>query len=124
MVGNEIGSYTFDASAQTVTIAGMVTVNLEDIQMIINVTDQEIIYSPTDANKGGTISSNVITLEHDTTAMSDTDSLAIYETSNNSEDYSLGVTKTIDQAPVWTRYTDAEALISAAQELDATMTDL
>ena len=51
MVGNEIGSYTFDASAQTVTISGMGTLNLEDILLITNVTDQEVIYSPSDESK-------------------------------------------------------------------------
>ncbi len=124
MIGSEIGSYTFDASAQTVTIAGTKTFKIEEILSIINVTDQEIIYSPSDEDKGGTISSNVITLEYDTTSMADTDDLQIFVQYNNSEDYDLAAQTSVVRNPQNSNYTDAEAIISAAQELDATFTDL
>lgn len=79
LIGVDVGSYTFDASAQTVTISGVTgNLNLEQILIITNVTDQIIIYNFADVAKGGSISSNVITLEHDTTSMSDTDRLQIW----------------------------------------------
>jgi hypothetical protein len=70
-------SYTFDASEQTVTHADFSDITLEGIQMIINTTDQIIIYNFADTAKGGTLSTDTLTLEYDTTSMSDTDKLMI-----------------------------------------------
>ena len=77
-----IYNYTFDASAQTVVIKGLY--KLRTLQLITNVTDQTIIYNFADTNKGGTTSYNsdndetTITLEYDTTTMSDSDELQIF----------------------------------------------
>ena len=68
-------NYTFDASAQTIVIDG--NFKLRTIQLITNVTDGIIIYNFADSAKGGTVSYNstndetTITLDHDTTSMSD-----------------------------------------------------
>jgi hypothetical protein len=70
-------SYTFDASAQTVTAVAFSDVTLAGIQLIVNVTDQIIIYNFADSAKGGTLSTDTLTLEFDTTSMSDTDELMI-----------------------------------------------
>ena len=113
IVGNEIGTYAFDASAQTVTITGMSTLKLEDIQQITNVTDGIVIYTPGDSAKGATISSNVLTLEYDTTGMADADALQIYVQYNNSEDYTLNITKQIEQSPLWSRYTSPAQLVNS-----------
>ena len=78
LVGKDIGSYAFDASAKTITLSNLPTLVLENIVGIVNVTDQVIIYSPINSAKGGSISSNVLTLEHDTTTMEDTDKLQIW----------------------------------------------
>ena len=77
-----IYNYTFDASAQTVVIDG--NFKLRKLQLITNVTDGVIVYNFADPNKGGTVSYNstndetTITLEHDTTSMSDSDELQIF----------------------------------------------
>tara|TARA_Y100000004_G_scaffold144472_1_gene164575 strand:+ start:1067 stop:5782 length:4716 start_codon:yes stop_codon:yes gene_type:complete len=74
-------NYTFDASAQTIKITGLYT--LRTLILITNVTDQQIIYNFADSNAGGTVSYNstndetTITLEYDTTSMSDGDELQI-----------------------------------------------
>jgi hypothetical protein len=68
---------TFDASAKTVVHADFSDITLAGIQLIVNVTDQIIIYNFADADKGGTLSTDTLTLEHDTTSMSDTDELMI-----------------------------------------------
>src|SRR3990172_1269268 len=68
---------TFDASLKTVTHASFSDVTLAGIQLITNVTDQIIIYSFADTAKGGTLSTDTLTLEYDTTSMSDTDELMI-----------------------------------------------
>lgn len=70
-------SYTFDASAQTVVHADFSDITLAGIQLIVNVTDQIIIYNFADTSKGGTLSTDTLTLEYDTTLMSDTDELMI-----------------------------------------------
>ncbi len=70
-------SYTFDASEKTVTAAQFSDVTLAGIQLITNVTDQIIIYNFADSTKGGTLATDTLTLEYDTTSMSDTDELMI-----------------------------------------------
>lgn len=70
-------SPTFDASAQTVTHPSFSDVTLSGIQLIVNVTDQIIIYNFADTTKGGTLAGDVLTLEYDTTTMSDTDELMV-----------------------------------------------
>jgi hypothetical protein len=50
---------------------------LEQIIIIVNVTDNIMLYNFADATLGATIASNVITLNYDTSAMSNTDSLMI-----------------------------------------------
>jgi hypothetical protein len=69
--------YTFTAASKTVTHADFSDITLAGIQLIVNVTDQIIIYSFADTTKGGTLSTDTLTLEYDTTSMSDTDELMI-----------------------------------------------
>ena len=73
-----VTGYTFDASAQTITFTDYTGVSLDGMLLITNVTDQIIIYNFADTAKGGTVSTNVLTLEHDTTSMADADDLLIY----------------------------------------------
>ncbi len=72
-----INEYVFDASAQTVAFNDRATVNLEDVALITNVTDSVIIYQFNKAGYGGTVEGNVLTLDYDTTSMSDSDILRI-----------------------------------------------
>jgi hypothetical protein len=75
-------NYTFDASAQTIVVGG--NFKLRTIQLITNVTDGIIIYNFADSAKGGSVSydttndETTITLDHDTTSMSDSDELQIF----------------------------------------------
>lgn len=69
--------YTFDASEKTVVHADFSDITLEGIQLITNTTDNIIIYNFADATKGGTLSTDTLTLTYDTTSMSDTDKLMI-----------------------------------------------
>lgn len=70
-------SYTFDASEKTITAAQFSDVGLAGIQLIVNVTDQIIIYNFVDTAKGGTLATDTLTLDHNTTTMSDSDELMI-----------------------------------------------
>lgn len=69
--------YTFVAAAKTVAHADFSDITLAGIQLIVNVTDQIVIYNFADSAKGGTLATDTLTLEYDTASMSDTDELMI-----------------------------------------------
>lgn len=74
----QIKTYVFDASAQTITFTNESNIELESIQPILNVTRGKAIYNGINSDRGGSVATNVLTLEYNTTAMSDSDDLAIY----------------------------------------------
>jgi hypothetical protein len=71
------GDYTFSAAAKTITFTGYVTIDPENLVLITNVTDGIIIYNFADVFAVGTVAGNVLTLDYDTTLMSDSDFLQI-----------------------------------------------
>ena len=73
-----ITNYTFNAASKTVTFLGYSRILLDSILIITNVASNTIIYNFAGTGKGGTVSGNVLTLDFDTTAMSNSDSLQIY----------------------------------------------
>jgi hypothetical protein len=73
-----VTNYTFDASTKTITFDDYSAVELSKILLITNVTDGIIIYNFASAAKGGTVATNVLTLDHDTTSMDDADKLQIF----------------------------------------------
>jgi hypothetical protein len=83
IIGVDIGSYTFNKTAKTVTITGVSALTLEQILLIINATSNQIIYQHTYPDFGGTINNNVITLDCDTSTMNNSDNLYIAIESNN-----------------------------------------
>lgn len=121
-VGVETGDYTFDASEKTITFTGLGTVNLEQVEQIVNITDNIVIYNPNISGLGGTISTNVLTLDYDTTSMSDGDTLLIKLKYNNSEDYSTSAKIVHVLNPDYGHYTGPEPLVSA-QDLTASYAD-
>jgi hypothetical protein len=74
----KVNKYLFDASAKTVMFLDYGTIDLNRVLLITNVTDNIIIYNFADSTAGGTVSGNVLTLEYDTTSMSDDDKLLIF----------------------------------------------
>lgn len=73
-----VTNYTFDASAQTITFAQFPTIDLERVLLVTNVTDNIIIYNFAGSSLGGSVSTNVLTLDYNTTSMDDTDELQIH----------------------------------------------
>jgi hypothetical protein len=73
-----IANYTFNAASRTVTFLGYSRILLDSILIITNVASNTIIYNFAGTGKGGTVSGNVLTLDFDTTTMSNSDSLQIY----------------------------------------------
>lgn len=70
-----VKNYTFNAVAKTVTSTDFTSIEI--ILSILNVTTGDIIYLPNNPNKGGTLSNGVLTLDYNTTSMSNTDKLQI-----------------------------------------------
>ena len=70
--------YTFNPTTKQITFNTSDTITLEKILLITNVTDNIIIYNFADPLKGATISNNILTLNYDTTSMSNSDSLQVF----------------------------------------------
>jgi hypothetical protein len=70
--------YTFNAATKQITFNTTSVVGLEQLLVITNVTDNLIIYNFADPSAGGTVANNVLTLDYDTTSMSNTDNLQIF----------------------------------------------
>jgi hypothetical protein len=84
IVGIDTGTYTFAPATRKITLSSIVSGNstltglsLEQIILITNVTDNIILYNFADPALGGSIASNVITVNYDTSSMSSTDRLMI-----------------------------------------------
>lgn len=73
-----VTNYTFNAAAKTVTLPDFTSITLPQLLLITNVTDGIILYNFADPVLGATVATNVVTLEYDTTSMSNTDALQIY----------------------------------------------
>ncbi len=119
VVGYEKGGYSFNASAQTVTLTGFTSIDLGQIQQITNITDGIVLYSPSADDKTATMTSNIITLAYDTTSMSDGDELQIYLQYNNSEDFGVGAKKTSEQNPEYAHTTSVEHPVDATNQTAA-----
>lgn len=71
-------NYSFSATARTVTILGVGSLNLENFLLITNVKTNAIIYNFAVPEQGGTLAGNVLTLKFDTSSMDDADPLQIF----------------------------------------------
>lgn len=83
-----ISNYTFSAAAKTVTFTDFASIDLNQVLVITNITDNVIIYNF--AALGGSVAANVLTLDYDTTSMSDTDELQIFIDVPDSTSYGAG----------------------------------
>lgn len=114
IIGVGYGSYSFNASTKEVTISGVTTVTLEQFLLIVNATQDTVIYNPTCADLGGTLSGSVLTLDYDTTTFSNTDDLQIHFALNSTTDSTPSVLAT--EATL----TDIETNIGAKADASAT----
>jgi hypothetical protein len=71
-------NYNFNAVAKTITFNTTDVITLEQLLVITNVTTNNIIYNFADPNAGGTIINNILTLDFNTTSMSNGDKLQIF----------------------------------------------
>lgn len=73
-----IENYTFNPTTKEIVFLDYTTINLERILIITNVTSNIIIYNFANSLQGGTVSNNILTLNYNTSSMSNTDKLQIY----------------------------------------------
>ena len=73
-----IPNYTFNAAAQTITFPGYSGLSLSSFLIITDTTVNIIIYNFADPAAGGILNGNVLTLDYNTTALSNSDKLLIY----------------------------------------------
>lgn len=82
-----VHNYTFNAALGTVTFNSYVSIFIEDIQSISNITTGEVIYLPGEENLGGSVTGNVLTLQYYSSPSfvppSSTDDLRIVLSINN-----------------------------------------
>jgi hypothetical protein len=95
-----ITSYAFNKTAKTVTLSGVTAPLLERVLLIVNITTGTIIYQFNDPVLGGTLAGSVLTLEYDTSAMSNTDKLQIFYDSPDGETTTLNPLEDTAAAPV------------------------
>ena len=74
----KIENYTFNKTAKTITFTDYGSIQLDKILGVINTTTGNIIYTPIDSTLNGTVATNVLTLDYDTSSMNNTDKLLIY----------------------------------------------
>ena len=73
-----IENYTFDRTTRTVTFNDYLSIDLEKILLITDVTRGTIIFNFACPGLTGRVSGNVLTLSYDTTPFASTDKLQIY----------------------------------------------
>jgi len=115
---------TITNGAKTVTIAGL-PFTLEDIHVVAGIS--KVIDSSgnvkTISTDNVTVSSGVITYSDKSENFSTGDEMVLTLVGpDKTYDSSLDVEKVIDQAPLWSRYTDPETLVTA-QDLTASYAD-
>lgn len=76
-IGIDQGNYSFDASLGTITFSGVTISTIEQIKIVNNVAKGVVIFNPVDPSKLGTLSTNVLTLDADTSTMTNGDELFI-----------------------------------------------
>lgn len=116
-------------SATTITLTGLPQSISDDSQIayIKVIPLSGVSYFLMNGSGGITIrqSSGVLTVSGGTTTLISGD---VYEVGLNFQDKSydddLDIGKTIDQSPLWSRYTDAENLLSDPYELTSSFTDV
>jgi len=79
LIGHDCGQYVFNAAAKTITFNGLPPFALEQILLITELSGNNIIYNFADSTpNGGTLVGNVLTLDYNTTTLTNNDPLQIY----------------------------------------------
>jgi hypothetical protein len=77
LIRHDVGDYTFNPTNKTIQFWN-VSLTREQLLTITNTTDNTLIYVFADSTLGGTFDGTLLTLNYDTSSMSDNDNLQIY----------------------------------------------
>ena len=77
LVGSDAGSYTMNPAGNTITITG-VTVTLDQVLLITDVSQNIIIYNFADPALGGTMNNGVLTLDYNIGSLNANDRLQVF----------------------------------------------
>lgn len=87
-----ISNYTFNAAARTVTFTNYATISLQRLYLVTNVTQNKILYNFADVTRGGTVATNVLTLNASTAGMANGDVLMIiYDSRIGETEFTTGL---------------------------------
>jgi len=113
VVGKDVGSYVYSATNKTITFSDLSNLRLEDIFIIINPRTGETIFELGNILKGGTFSSDVLTMTYvPVTAGIDGEDLQIFLEQGSPEiDFDIKAQNTLVKNPTWSKYTAIEELI-------------
>lgn len=81
--------YRFNPILKQIIFQPHLGLKQEDIFLIVNLTDNQMIYNFTCPNEGGTWLNNILTLTYETSTMSETDKLMIIVNKENKTEYYL-----------------------------------
>lgn len=127
MSSHIVSNYIFNSAAKTVTLSDYASISLAGIKLITNVTTGTIIYQFNDGTKNGSVSGNTLTLDFDTTLMSNTDALmVIYEEPTVYSDTQgilslLGRLWALIKAPPWTTHITAGQAVRIVSDTSSTL---
>lgn len=119
-----IKNYSFNAAAHTITFSDFSSIDLERVLLITNVTTNEVIYIFNTPSRGGTATGNVLTLEYNTSSMSNGDKLQItYDCADNDPTYGVPATrgKYTSSAPTLSNNDHGELQLDSNANLKATL---
>lgn len=117
-----IKNYQFSAANKQIVFLDYKTVSLSGIKLITNVTTGAIIFQFNSATLNGSVSGNVLTLTFNTSAMSNTDILAIIYEDPRSESDSTSIINELKKQSAFTEDAAREdTLLDIAQMIDARM---
>ena len=111
-----IDNYSFDASEKKVTFLDYAAIEHAGILLIVNVTDNVIIYNFADPTLGGTVATNVVTLTYDTTSMDDADKLLVYYDDAKSDNAAVAVTTTLTRPADTASYAAGDSVNTSTSE--------
>jgi hypothetical protein len=75
---NLIQNYAFDTALKQITFTDYSSIKLENVLVITNVSTNQIIYNFANPSLGGDVTGNILTLNTNTTGMTNDDKLQIF----------------------------------------------
>jgi hypothetical protein len=73
-----VTNYTFLPASNQIVFNGYTSIVQENILLVLDATQNQVLYNPTLSGYGGTVAGNVLTLAQNTSALTNTDKIQIF----------------------------------------------